>query len=119
VTSAYSFFVKIIVPLLLVAFSIQAEWTISYDLQSEEIQLVGQWAPLVGVALVLIAAFVGKYWPKGEAILLRFRSRRKLVKRNGIKERRLESLIQAWKGKEERSTWSQAGVVLFQGVDVV
>jgi hypothetical protein len=51
-------------PFVFVIFLIWIEWILSYDLQSEEMQLVGQWAPLVGAGLVLVAAFVGKYWPE-------------------------------------------------------
>lgn len=52
---------KILVPFVFLVFLVWVEWIISYDLQSESMQLVGQWAPLVGAALVLIAAVVGKY----------------------------------------------------------
>jgi hypothetical protein len=94
------------------------ELIIWIDLQSEEMQLVGQWAPLVGVGLVLVAAFVGKYWPRGKRFLLRFRERKEIVKRSGIKEGVRESLSRVWKERHERSTWSHMGIVFSQGDDL-
>lgn len=94
------------------------EWIIWTDLQSEEMQLVGQWAPLVGVGLVLVAAFVGKYWPRGRRFLLRFRERRVDVRRSGIKEGIGESLSWVWNERNERSTWSHMGIAFLQGDDL-
>ncbi|KAI9761905.1 MAG: hypothetical protein M1840_001521 [Geoglossum simile] len=53
----------VITPLILLTFVALAEWSISFDPESESIQHIGQWAPLVGVALVLVGAFLSKYWP--------------------------------------------------------
>ncbi|PVH68834.1 hypothetical protein DL98DRAFT_578632 [Cadophora sp. DSE1049] len=61
---AVNIYGKILSPFVFVVFLVWVEWIISYDLQSESMQEVGQWAPLVGVALAMIAAVVGKYWPK-------------------------------------------------------
>jgi hypothetical protein len=113
-----NFYGKVLIPFVFVIFLFWAEWILSYDLQSEEMQLVGQWAPLVGAGLVLVAAFVGKYWPRGERMLFRLRERRELVVRSEIKEGTLESLCQVWKKRNERSAWSHAGIALLQGDDL-
>ena len=107
-----------LIPIVLFLFLLFVECIISMDLQSEEMQLVGQWAPLVGVGLVLVAAFVGKYWPRGGRFLLRFRERREIVRRSGIKEGVGESLSWVWKERHERSTWSYMGIALLQGDDL-
>ena len=77
---ALSIYGKVFIPVVLAVFLIFVEWIIRTDLQSEEMQLVGQWAPVVGVGLVLVAAFVGKYWPRGERLLLRIGERREAVR---------------------------------------
>jgi hypothetical protein len=115
---ALSIFGKVFIPIVFVVFLVFVEWIIWTDLQSEGMQLVGQWAPLVGVGLVLVAAFVGKYWPRGGRFLLRFRERREVVRRNGMKEGVSESLIWVWKERHERSTWSYMGIALLQGDDL-
>jgi hypothetical protein len=115
---ALSIYGKVFIPVVFVVFLVFVEWIIWTDLQSEEMQLVGQWAPLVGVGLVLVAAFVGKYWPRGERFLLRFRERREVVRRSGMKEGVSESLIRVWKERHERSTWSYMGIALLQGDDL-
>jgi hypothetical protein len=115
---AFNFCVGGLIPIVLFLFLLFVECIISMDLQSEEMQLVGQWAPLVGVGLVLVAAFVGKYWPRGERLLLRFRERREIVRRSGIKEGVGESLSWVWKERHERSTWSYMGIALLQGDDL-
>ncbi len=51
----------ILTPFIFCVFLVWVEWVIYYNLQSELMQLVGQWAPLVGVALVFISAIVGRY----------------------------------------------------------
>jgi hypothetical protein len=66
----------------------------------------------------LVAAFVGKYWPRGERMLFRLRERRELVVRSEMKEGMLESLFQVWKKRNERSAWSHAGIALLQGDDL-
>jgi hypothetical protein len=53
----------IVTPVVLFIFVILAEWSLSFDPESESMQHVGQWAPLVGVALILVAAFLSRYWP--------------------------------------------------------
>ncbi|KAG4423920.1 hypothetical protein IFR04_002915 [Cadophora malorum] len=55
---------KIMSPFVFIVFLVWVEWIISYDLQAESMKEIGQWAPLVGFALALIAAVVGKYWPE-------------------------------------------------------
>ena len=115
---ALSIYGKVFIPVVFAVFLIFVEWIIWTDLQSEEMQLIGQWAPLVGVGLVLVAAFVGKYWPRGERLLLRIRERREVVKRSGMKEGVSESLIRVWKERNERSTWSHMGIALLQGDDL-
>lgn len=51
---------KILTPFVFIAFLVWVEWIIYYDLQSESMQFVGQWAPLVGAGLVFVAAVVGR-----------------------------------------------------------
>lgn len=106
---------KILTPFVFVVFLSWAEWIISYDLQSEPMQFVGQWAPLVGAALVFIAAVVGRYW--GEVPKMwRAYLRRKATARG---ESVWESMRHVWKREQEfdsRSTWSQeAGYIFLQG----
>lgn len=118
---ACSFYGKGFILVFFVIFLISTEFFIGMDLQSEEMQLVGQWAPLVGVGLVLVAALVGKYWPRGGRFLLRFRERREVVRRGGIKEGVGESLSRVWKERNERSTspaWSRMGIAFLQGDDM-
>ena len=111
---ALNFYTETLIPTALVVFLSLVEVAMRFEMQSEEIQLVGQWAPLVGAALVLIAALVGKYWPCGEKVLIRFWERRKFVRRNEHREGLLESLVRTWKDREERSGGSQNDVVIFQ-----
>ncbi|KAH7354744.1 hypothetical protein BKA65DRAFT_581228, partial [Rhexocercosporidium sp. MPI-PUGE-AT-0058] len=61
---AVNIYGKILSPFVFIVFLVWVEWIISYDLQAETMQEVGQWAPLVGVALSLVAAVIGKYWPR-------------------------------------------------------
>ena len=62
-------------PLVVVVFVIFAEFSLSLDPEAESMRHVGQWQPLVSVALVVIAALLSKYsqelkwlafWRKGE-----------------------------------------------------
>lgn len=73
-------------------------------------------SPLVGAGLVLIAGFVGKYWPRGERMFFKLRERRELVTRTGM-ERLLQSLVKVWKEGDEGSAWSHMGIALLQGDD--
>jgi hypothetical protein len=97
---------KLIILLTLLVCLTFFQKVIWHDLQSEEMQLAGQWAPLLGAGLILVAAFVGKYWPKGERLSFNFQERREMVRSSGIKEGILESLTRAWKERENRSAWS-------------
>jgi hypothetical protein len=54
----------ILTPFVFVVFLVWVEWIISFDLQSESMQLVGQWTPLLGAVLVFVAAFIGRLWPE-------------------------------------------------------
>jgi hypothetical protein len=59
VINAYA---KILTPLILVVFVIWVEWTITLDIQSETYRDVGQWTPVVYFGLVVISAFIGRFW---------------------------------------------------------
>jgi hypothetical protein len=107
---------KILIPFVFVVFLFWVEWVIAYDLQSESMQLVGQWAPLVGAALVLIAAVVGKYWPKLERLWYEFRERRAAVKSCSLKEGIWGSMMLTWRA-DRRSAWSREKVAFLQGWD--
>jgi len=48
-------------PLVVVVFVIFAEFSLSLDPEAESMRHVGQWQPLVSVALVVVAAFLSKY----------------------------------------------------------
>jgi hypothetical protein len=116
---AISIYSKILTPFVFVVFLGWVEWIIFYDLQSEEMQLVGQWAPLVGAGLVFVAAVVGRYWPRFERKVRAFWLRRATVKRYHIDESAWGSMKYVWDGSEEyvRSTWSQVRLTYLQGVD--
>jgi hypothetical protein len=58
---AIKIYSKILILFVFVLYLGWVDWIIFYDLQSEEMQLVGQWAPLVGAGLVFVAAVVGRY----------------------------------------------------------
>lgn len=77
---------------MLIAFLLWAEWIIYYDLQSEPIQFIGQWAPLVGAGLVFIAAVVGRYWPEVVRLRGAYRQRRIRVRNCDTGENVLESI---------------------------
>jgi len=66
---------KILSPFVFLVFLIWIEWIISYDLQAESMEEIGQWAPLVGFALALVAAIVAKYWPEVSRLLNTHRKR--------------------------------------------
>jgi len=108
---------KILIPFVFVVFLVWVEWIIGYDLQSESMQLVGQWAPLVGAVLVFIAAVMGKYWPKFARLWFKFWQRRAMMNNCGLKEGYLESVTVAWKDAHPKSAWSQEGLAFLQGSD--
>ena len=54
----YAMFLAPVIALIFVVFS---EWSLTLDPNSESFRHVGQWQPLVAVALVLIAAIIAKY----------------------------------------------------------
>jgi hypothetical protein len=114
---AITIYSKILTPFVFVVFLVWVEWVILYDLQSEEMQLVGQWAPLVGAGLVFIAAVVGRYWPRFERMLKAFQSRRATVRRYCINESVLGSMGYVWYESDEylRSSWSQVRLSYLQG----
>jgi hypothetical protein len=109
---------KILTPFVFVVFLVWVEWIIFYDLQSEEMQLVGQWAPLVGAGLVFVSAVVGRYWPRFERKLKTFWLRRATVKRYHLDESPWGSTKYVWDRPEEyvRSAWSQVRLTYLQGV---
>jgi hypothetical protein len=92
---------KILTPFVFVAFLVWAEWDIYYDLQSEPMQFVGQWAPLVGAGLVFIAAVVGRYWPEASILWHAYRQRRVRVRSCDMGETVLESIKYIWKKSAE------------------
>ena len=107
-----NFYGKVLMPFVFVIFLIWAEWIPSYDLQSEEMQLVGQWTGFGGCFRWQILA----QWR--ENAVQTSRKERELVVRSEMKEGMLESLFQVWKKRNERSTWSHAGIALLQGDDL-
>jgi hypothetical protein len=111
---AINIYSMILMPFVIIVFLVWVEWIISYDLQSESMQLVGQWAPLVGVSLVLIAAVVGRYWPEGPKLWRRLRSRRATVRSGLTDESVWESLKYVWNDHGLRGSWSQVGSVYLQ-----
>jgi hypothetical protein len=106
---------KILIPFVFGVFLVWAEWIIAYDVQSEEMQLVGQWAPLVGAGLVFVAAIVGKYWPRFSRLWVRFWVRRTELSDVGLKEGILESVSVAWWSRDK--AWTQEGAVFLQSSD--
>jgi hypothetical protein len=111
---AINIYSKILTPFVFIVFLVWVEWIISYDLQSESTQLVGQWAPLVDVGLVLIAAVVGRYWPEGAKLWRRLRSQRAAVRSGLTDESVWESLKYVWNDHDLRGSWSQVGSVYLQ-----
>jgi hypothetical protein len=114
---AVNLYGMILMLFMFVVFLLWVEWIIAYDLQSESMQLVGQWAPLVGAALVVVSAVVGKYWPQLERMGRDFRGRRVAVKSCGLKEGIWGSMILTWRGRHRRSAWGQEGLAFLQGSD--
>lgn len=108
---------KILTPFVFVMFLGWVEWIISYDLQAEPMQSVGQWAPLVGAMLVLIAAVVGRYWGQVPRAWRAYWRRRTTAKAESVGQ----SVLYVWKREREfdsRSTWSREGGFTFlQGSD--
>jgi hypothetical protein len=113
---AITIYSKILTPFVFVVFLVLVEWIIFYDLQSEEMQLIGQWAPLVGVGLVFVAAVVGRYWPRFERKLKAFRLRRVTVRRYCIDESVWGSVKYVWH-ENVRSSWSQVRLAYLQGTN--
>jgi hypothetical protein len=112
---AINIYGKILTPFVFVVFLVWVEWVITYDLQSEPMQLVGQWAPLVGAALVLIAAVVGRYWFEVAKLW-----RRATVRSCLIDESIWGSFKYVWNRSQDynsKSLWNQVGVVYFQNFD--
>lgn len=101
----------ILTPFVFVVFLVWVEWVFSYDLQSESMQLMGEWAPLVGAGLVLIAAVVGRYWPKLSKMLSTVRRRRDTVENHHMNESFWESLKYVWNGTQDRDMGSSSGHV--------
>jgi hypothetical protein len=117
---AINIYGKILTPFVFIVFLVWAEWIIAYDLQSESMQLVGQWAPLVGAGLVLTAAVVSRYWLEVAKLWRRLRRRRATVRSCLIDESVWGSLKYVWNGSQDydlRGSWSQVGLVYFQGFD--
>jgi hypothetical protein len=109
---------KILTPFVFVLFLVWSEWIIYYDLQSEPMQLVGQWAPLVGAGLVLAAAIVGRYWPELPKFLRAYQKRRLKVGNRLKHESVFESLKYAWRNRTDSSAWGQeSGLAFLQGPD--
>lgn len=89
------------------------EWIIHDDLQSESIQMIGQWAPLVGAALALISAAIGRYWSSARRLLVGFSQRRDFVRSKALEESRWSS----WKDVRDYDTstaWYELGIVNFR-----
>ncbi|KAN0110396.1 hypothetical protein V8E51_006783 [Hyaloscypha variabilis] len=78
-------------------------------------QLVGRWAPIVGAALVFVAAIVGKYYPLFSDLLLEFREQRDLVTRSGSHESIWKSVSLTWRRQHKSSAWSQEELSFLQG----
>lgn len=97
-------------------FLIWAEWIIYYDLQSESMQLIGQWAPLVGAGLAFIAAIVGKYWHRAARLWRSFWRRRTTVKTCSLDEDFLGSFRNVW-SYDSSTAWSQTVFTNFGGLE--
>jgi hypothetical protein len=103
----------ILTPLVFVVFLVWVEWIISFDLQSEEMQLVGQWAPLVGAGLVFVAAVVGKYSAVIQKEWRAYTQEMRTVANVEIGE------IDLGDDERSRSAWGQeAGYTFLQGFGV-
>lgn len=117
---AINIYGKILTPFVFVFFLVWVEWIIAYDLQSESMKAVGQWAPLVGVSLALVAAVVGKYWPP---MFDAWKARRDRSKNNSTVDHELgdRSLLSGTDVEDVtdetilRSAWRQAGLAYQQG----
>jgi hypothetical protein len=113
---------KILTPFVFVAFLVWSEWIIYYDLQSEPMQFVGQWAPLVGAGLVFVAAVVGKYWPEFVKLWRAYQQRRIRVRGCDMSENISDSIKYALRDRQNvvaRSAWGQGvGFTFLQGSDM-
>jgi hypothetical protein len=117
---AINIYGKILTPFVFIVFLVWVEWIISYDLQSESMQLVGQWSPLVDVGLVLTAAVVGRYSLEVAKLWRRPRRRRATVRSGLTDESVWRSLKYVWNGSQDydlRGSWSQVGSVYLQDFD--
>lgn len=113
---------NILASVLFVFLLVSREWIIAHDIQSESIQMVGQWAPLVSTALVFIGVIIGKcsenwagwkitrWWartdPKFEEWLNNHESSHGLP---------LHQMVRATTD-DQRSAWSQQGAFYSQGL---
>lgn len=102
-TGAINVYAKMTMYFIFPVFLVWIEWVIYYDLQSESMQVVGQWAPLVGAGLAFVAAVVGKYWDStiGKALLRR---------RNIVVTPKLKHDLEY----DTSTVWSQVGSVNFK-----
>lgn len=107
-TWSVNVYAKILIWVIFPVFLCWAEWTMYYDPQSEAMQLVGQWAPLVGAGLAFIAAIVGKYFGPMRRFSLNFWQRRDVVRINGPKESIWDSSKDVW-NYDTSTAWSRVG----------
>lgn len=89
------------------------EWIVHYDLQSESIQMIGQWAPLVGTALVFIAAAIGRFWPPIKRFMKSYLDRRYLVWTTNLEESPSQS-YNSVRNYDTSTAWYELGSVNFR-----
>lgn len=86
---------------------------ISYDLHSESMGMVGQWAPLVGAGLTFVAAIVEKYWEPTKWYWLSYWRRRGVVKACSITESVWGS-ISSVQNYDTATAWNKIGSANFR-----
>ena len=58
---SFQAYALVFAPVVIFVFVIFEEYSLSLDPESESMRHVGQWQPLVSVALVVVAALLSKY----------------------------------------------------------
>ena len=93
---------RLLTPFVVVAFLIWVEWIIWYDVQSETLNAVGQWTPLLGAGLVFISAFVSQFRVRIMKLPQNFRIRRRDLRALHDDESIAKSIQQAFMGHPAR-----------------
>lgn len=110
-------YAMILTPLILIAFVIWIEWTLTLDIQAEVYQDVGQWTPPLYFGLVIVSAFVGRFWNKAGRLLMICYGGRRVFETEEIMRRLLELIHDFQRLRMYLNDEEAAGVSESQPVD--